>query len=152
MVIRQLQNLLRETLSEAEPQDESSLQRRLHLAAAVLFTEVVHADHKVDEKEREAVRAALQATFGLSAEECGDLLDLAEQRVADVTPLHEFTSLVHRNFSYEQKVHVVEQMWRVVFADGVVDRYEEHLVRRAAELLYVSHRDFIRAKHVAQPR
>ena len=149
-MIRQLKELLRDSLGAQEPDSEASLQRRLHLAAAVLLTEVVHADHQVDEQERHTVREALEGTFGLSAEESSDLLALAEDRVTDITPLQEFTSLIHRHFSYEQKIHVIEQMWRVVYSDGAVDKYEEHLVRRAAELLYVSHGDFIRAKHAAQ--
>lgn len=121
-------------------------QQLIKLAAAVLFVEVMHADHKVDKREKQVVKQALQESFSLSRHEAEELLQLAEQRVKDVTSLHEFTSLLHRYFTNEEKVMLLEQIWRVVLADNEVDKYEEHLVRRIAELLYIKHSDYIRAK------
>lgn len=121
-------------------------QQLIRLAAAVLFVEVMHADHKVDKREQQVVRQALQESFSLSSHEADELRQLAEDRVKDVTSLHEFTSLLHGRLSNEEKVMLLEQIWRVVLADNDVDKYEEHLVRRIAELLYIKHSDYIRAK------
>lgn len=121
-------------------------QQLIRLAAAVLFVEVMHADHKVDKREQRVVRQALQESFSLSSHEADELRQLAEDRVKDVTSLHEFTSLLHGRLSNEEKVMLLEQIWRVVLADNDVDKYEEHLVRRIAELLYIKHSDYIRAK------
>ncbi|HDH50110.1 MAG TPA: TerB family tellurite resistance protein, partial [Nitrospirae bacterium] len=74
------------------------------------------------------------------------LLTLAEQEVKRATDYYEFTSLINRGFTYEQKVKVVEHLWEVAFADDTLDKYEEHMVRRIADLIYVSHKDFIEAK------
>ena len=120
------------------------------MAAAVLFVEVMHADHQVDKRERQIVMLALLESFSLSRKDAEELLEQAEERVKDVTSLHEFTSLLHTRLSNEEKVMLVEQIWRIILADNDVDKYEEHLVRRIAELLYVSHRDYIRAKLNAQ--
>ena len=60
--------------------------------------------------------------------------------------LHPFTSVVHDRFDAHEKVKLIECLWRVAFADGNVDKYEEHMLRRIAELLHISHRDFIRTK------
>ena len=120
------------------------------MAAAVLFVEVMHADHQVDKRERQIVMLALLESFSLSRKDAEELLEQAEERVKDVTSLHEFTSLLHSRLSNEEKVMLVEQIWRIILADNDVDKYEEHLVRRIAELLYVSHRDYIRAKLNAQ--
>ena len=121
-------------------------QQLIRLAAAVLFVEVMHADHKVDKREQQVVRQALQESFSLSSHEADELRQLAEDRVKDVTSLHEFTSLLHGRLSNEEKVMLLEQIWRVVLADNDVDKYEEHLARRIAELLYIKHSDYIRAK------
>ncbi len=121
-------------------------QQLIRLAAAVLFVEVMHADHKIDKREQQIVRQALQESFSLSNIEADELLQLAEERVKDVTSLHEFTSLLHGRLTNEEKVMLLEQIWRVALADNVVDKYEEHLVRRIAELLYIKHSDYIRAK------
>ena len=121
-------------------------QQLIKMAAAVLFVEVMHADHKVDKRERQVVKQALQESFSLSNHEAEELLQLAEERVKDVTSLHEFTSLLHGRLTSEEKVMLLEQIWRIVLADNDVDKYEEHLVRRIAELLYIKHNDYIRAK------
>ena len=121
-------------------------QQLIKMAAAVLFVEVMHADHKVDKRERQLVKQALQESFSLSSHETEELLQLAEERVKDVTSLHEFTSVLHGRLTNEEKVMLLEQIWRIVLADNEVDKYEEHLVRRIAELLYIKHSDYIRAK------
>jgi uncharacterized tellurite resistance protein B-like protein len=122
----------------------------IRMAAAVLFVEVMHADHHVDKRERQLVKRALLESFSLSRQDAEELLQLAEDRVKDVTSLHEFTSLLHSRLNNEEKVMLIEQVWRIILADDDVDKYEEHLVRRIADLLYVSHRDYIRAKLSAQ--
>jgi len=121
-------------------------QQLIKMAAAVLFVEVMHADHKVDKRERQVVKQALQESFSLSSHEAEELFQLAEERVKDVTSLHEFTSILHGRLTNEEKVMLLEQIWRIVLADNDVDKYEEHLVRRIAELLYIKHTDYIRAK------
>ncbi|HID50263.1 MAG TPA: TerB family tellurite resistance protein [Chromatiales bacterium] len=144
-MIDALKRFLDQTLKpSAQPaRDETGL---VQMAAAVLLVEVMHADHRVEARERAAVERALQHCFALSPAAAGNLLDQAEARVRDVTSLHEFTSVLHRNLERQEKVELLEQIWRIVLADEEVDRYEEHLVRQIAELLYVSHSDYIRAK------
>lgn len=122
----------------------------LHLASAALLVEVTRADHEIKGEEREAVSRAMESLFGLSRSEVTALLDLAEREVDQSADLYQFTSLVHQSFTLEQKIKVVELLWRVVFADGMVDKYEEATVRKIADLLYVPHPDFIAAKHRAR--
>lgn len=122
----------------------------LHLASAALLVEVTRADHEIKGEEREAVSRAMGSLFGLSHSEVTALLDLAEREVDQSADLYQFTSLVHQSFTLEQKIKVVELLWRVVFADGMVDKYEEATVRKIADLLYVPHPDFIAAKHRAR--
>jgi len=107
-------------------------------------------DDEVKAQEREAVVRAVQSKFRLSDAETADLLHMAEEAAAAAVSDYEFTSLINRGFSPEQKVKVVEQLWRVAFADRELNMHEEHLVRRIAELLYVPHADFIAAKHRVQ--
>ncbi len=74
------------------------------------------------------------------------MLELAEQAQREATSLFQFTDLIRDHYSYPQRVALIEAMWRIALADNRLDRYEEHLIRKVAELLYVSHRDFIGAK------
>jgi uncharacterized tellurite resistance protein B-like protein len=118
----------------------------LRLAAAALLFEIVRADGAVKAEERTVMRAAVQGTFGLSAEETAELLDLAESASRTAISLYEFTQRVDEAFSAEQKKRVVELLWLVAFADGQKDALEEHLIRKIAGLLHVPHPDFIDAK------
>lgn len=145
-MIEAIKKLIQKEGDHDKPVTGVHKQQLIRLAAAVLFVEVMHADHKVDKREQQVVRQALQESFSLSSHEADELRQLAEDRVKDVTSLHEFTSLLHGRLSNEEKVMLLEQIWRVVLADNDVDKYEEHLVRRIAELLYIKHSDYIRAK------
>jgi len=92
---------------------------------------------------------ALEQKFALEPEEARELLALAEEEGRDATDYYQFTALINDRFSPPQKRLVIEQLWQVAAADGVIDPYEEHMVRKIADLLYLSHREFIAAKHRA---
>ena len=128
-----------------EPAAESR-EHALRLAAAALLFEVARADARINDEERIALRAAVGDVFGLSANEADELLALAEEESRSAVSLYEFTRLVDTGFSPEQKVRLVELLWSIGFADHEKDAHEEHLVRRIADLLHVSHSDFIAAK------
>jgi uncharacterized tellurite resistance protein B-like protein len=129
----------------AEPEPETR-EHGLRLAAAALLFEVVRADAEVKEEERTVVRAAIQGTFGLEKAESEELMRLAEEESRGATSLYEFTHLIDKAFSPEQKKRVVELLWLIVFADAEKHAHEEHIVRRIAGLLHVPHPDFIDAK------
>lgn len=120
--------------------------QRFRLTAAVLLVEVMRADPEVRDEERTVVRTALQGTFGLSHADTEELVRVAEAEADAATSLYEFTSLVDKGFSLEEKKRIVELMWLVAFADAEKHPLEEHLIRRVAGLLHVPHPDFIDAK------
>lgn len=130
--------------------DPKGSEHRLQLATAALLLEVARVDFKEQDEEFEAVRQAIGRAFALPSEETRALVRLAQEEAARSTSYYEFTSLIKDHFNPEQKAQVIELMWRVAYADGHMDMYEEHLIRKIAELLYVPHVDFIAAKHRAQ--
>lgn len=122
----------------------------LRLATAALLFEMMRADFDADEEERKQVVRLVQREFGLDQAEMEVLEQLADQEAQEAVSLHQFTSLINEHFSLSRKVRVIEMLWQVAYADGVLDKYEEAMVRKVAELLYVSHRDFMQAKHRVQ--
>lgn len=122
-------------------------EHELRLASAALLIEMVHADDDIKEEEINAVVDALITTFKLTEKECNELVTMAEEEMKQATSLYDFTQLINNNFSQEQKARIVEMLWQVAFADNQLDHHEEHLVRKIADLLYVSHKDFMKAKH-----
>ena len=126
---------------------DTTRERGLRLATAGLLMEMSRADHEISPEEREMVERLVSGEFGLTREETAELRELAEMEAREAVSLYQFTSLINDHFTPEEKVRVVEMLWRVAFADRSLDKYEEALVRRIAELIYVPHRDFIQAKH-----
>ncbi|MCI0508454.1 MULTISPECIES: TerB family tellurite resistance protein [Chromohalobacter] len=130
------------------------LQRRqvtLELAVAALLCEIMRADYEHDPLEKALLRELLTARLHVSAEEVEELMALAEAEVEQAVDHYEFVSLIREQYGYEDRVALVAQMWQLAFADGELDALEEHRVRRLADLLYVSHSDFIRTKLEAMP-
>ncbi|WP_455203613.1 tellurite resistance TerB family protein [Kaarinaea lacus] len=125
---------------------------RLRVATAALLLETARADFSIDDDEMRHVADSLQTTFELSAQETDELLALAKKEAQLATCYHEFTSLINNGFSLEEKIQVVELMWQVAYSDNVLEKYEEALIRKIAELLYVPHGEFIAAKHRAVNR
>lgn len=134
-------------LGSANADDHQIQQGALRLATAALLVEMTRADAVVKAEERVAVDQALRELFEIDETQVRDLVTLAEQEVVESSSLFQFTNLIDKQFSYEQKVSVVEMMWRVAFSDTCKDQYEEYLVRKVADLLHVAHRDYIRARH-----
>ena len=124
--------------------------RALKLACAVLLIEVTRADASMDATERQAVLTALKRHLALDVDEAGHLLTLAAPEAKSAYDYHRFTSVINDHFSQEQKIQVVESMWKVAFADGHVDENENHIISKVAGLLYVTHGEYIAAKLYAK--
>lgn len=118
----------------------------LQLAAAALMVEVAAADFRQAPEERQILIQALQKSFELSEQDLQQLLDDAERRQQQATSLYEFTSVINEHCSQDEKFEILVHLWEVAFADGELDKYEDHRIRRIAELLHLSHREFIQAK------
>ena len=132
--------------------DEIVDRDRLHLATAALLVEMTRADGEVGADEQAAVARAIRKAFDVGEEKTAELIRLAELEITDATCYHQFTSLINKNFSKAQKVQVVEMLWEVAYADAEMEKYEEHLLRRLSDLLYVPHHEFIQAKLRVQAR
>lgn len=130
------------------PQSNDDLPHKLKLATTALMIEMMQQDDEIHGAEEQAVKSALQNKFDLSQEETDSLFELGHAEARDANDYYQFTRLINENFSQQQKFTVIKYLWQIAYADGHLDRYEEHMVRRISELLYVSHSDFIKAKHM----
>jgi uncharacterized tellurite resistance protein B-like protein len=146
-----LANFFQKHLAQrADEVDEHNKSRRARLSAAALLVEVVNADGKFTDDERHALFASLQSQFSLSDDEARDLLALAEQQTRQATDLHEFTTSINQHFQPEQKLALIQELWRVAYADEILHQYEEHIVRKVGDLLHVPHTSVLLAKQRAQ--
>lgn len=133
----------------AEAAEEENPEHNEALAVAALLVEVMRMDGRLEEAEKSVIIHALEERFELKRAEVAELIEQAQHETASAHDLHRFTSQVVKAFSTSERIRIVQQLWLVAMADGHVDPYEEQLIRRAAELLGIGHRDFIGAKVAA---
>lgn len=145
MLIAKLKTLFR----QAEDAQAQSHNRALELTCAALMFEVARADFAVEATELDTVNALLTEQFDLAPEELVSVTEQAAQQADAATCLYEFTRTLNELASAKEKRALLAMMWRVAMADDVLSRYEEHLIRKVADLLYVPHSDFMAAKQQA---
>jgi uncharacterized tellurite resistance protein B-like protein len=134
-------------LGLAATDDESTTEDSgVNLAVAALLVEVLRADYDVAAEERQQVVESVGRLLGLAPAESAGLVTAAERLIDRSHDLYQFTSQVNRSFSETEKLRLLEQLWRVAQSDSTVHKYEEHLIRRVADLLHVPHKGFIAAK------
>ena len=143
MVFKWLARLVPQASEEAE--NSNNLSR----AIAVLMLEVAQSDFEETEEETSVLVAGLAKYLGENSHISQDLLASARDDKANSAGLYEFTRLACTQMSMPERCTLIEQLWHIAYADGVIDKYEEAAIRKVSELLYVPHPDFIKAKLTA---
>ena len=136
----------------ATPAKGASRRHTLELATATLIAEVARLDGGIDASERAAMLSAIGERFSLTPGEAHSLVALAEAESREATDYYQFTSLIRERYSQEERQEIVELLWQAAYADEHLSAHEQHVVRKIADLLYVSHSAYIAAKMRAQER
>lgn len=146
-MLKQLRDILNRTLINPDQEDAHSRDHGLRLATATLLIEVVRADYEEDAREIEAVIRQLQIHFDLTEDETVLLIKEAEEKADHSVSLQDFTRVLHERLSEAEKHSVIEMLWRIALADDHLDKHEDHVVRKVAGLLYVTHSNLIRIRN-----
>lgn len=134
-------------LSESsQGSDRTDDNKRLEIALAALMVEVIVSDFEKKPEEKTELLKLIKSSFEMDEHEAEDLIKLAEAEHDNSTDYFQFTHLINQHYSAKQKIKLVENLWRIAYSDNVLDQYEEHVIRRIADLLYVSHSDFMATK------
>ena len=150
MIKRFIDQVVTAIAPETQPADPAARDAAVRVAAAVLMIDVARADHVFEESEFDRVLELVRTHFELTAEEAADLVVLASDRAEDLTSAHEFTRILHKHLDEAEKARIVGLLWKVAYADGRLDKYEDSLVRKISDLLYVSRGLVMRLKHDAE--
>ncbi len=120
------------------------------IAAAALLVEVMVIDGNLDAQELESISQTLCNILELEAEMVEELLRLSREEVAEATSVYQFTREINEHFELDKKMDLLTAMWRVAYADGYLDKHEEGIIRRVADLLHIRHNEYIRCKLAAR--
>jgi uncharacterized tellurite resistance protein B-like protein len=140
----------RVTGSETEAEDLG--QEEVRLAAAALLVHATVVDGEVSRSETQVLRDILERSYDLDHGQAGRLITQAAEREKDAVDLYGFTSVLTRRLNRQDRLKVVEMLWEIVVADGIIHELEANLVWRAAELLGVTSRDRIRLRKSVENR
>ena len=139
-------NKLKSFFAEVKDDTADKRERHMHLAAAVLLFEVAKADHVVEPEEEQQLQKVLREYWELDEDSLHDLLEVAASQSELNVSLHEQMEVINKHFSQQEKYELLCGLWSVALADQKAHHYEEHLIRRLADMLYLSHSQFIKAK------
>ena len=134
-------------LSFFQQEEEKTASHKPELAAAALLVEIMNADNDLSDEESESIKSILFDTLFITEEVASELLATAKKQVHEANDLFQFTEVINANYSQEEKVSLVESLWKVAYSDKQLDKYEEHMIRKISDLLYVSHSDFIQTRN-----
>jgi len=142
--------LLKKFFSQPTDRDEGSLENdnalKVGVATCALFLEMAHIDGEFDEIERTHILQILKKQFGFSEEQVAPVMEAAKEELEGSIDLWRFTSLINQNYTMGEKIQVIEDVWRIAYADGHLDKHEDYLVHKMADLLRLTHKQLIDAK------
>ena len=141
---------LKKLFSAPETEHHKPNERDIAIAATALMVQLSQVDNDEDERELQAIIDCAVKVHQLTREEAKEILNQALAQAQDATSLYEFTGQINEVLDQDGKQALLESIWRVALADDRIDKYEEHLIRRIADLMHLNHREFILARHRAE--
>jgi uncharacterized tellurite resistance protein B-like protein len=144
-MINKIKDLITKFGKEEEIQEESNL-TLLNNSCAALLVEIAFADKDFDETEKASLKQSLIETYAIDESDIEEIIRDAEDTVSESTSLYGYTSIVNTEFQYEDKLKLLRNLWKIAYADGYLDKYEEHLLRKVSDLIHISHSDYISIK------
>jgi|TARA_B100001057_G_scaffold462377_1_gene515281 uncharacterized tellurite resistance protein B-like protein len=144
-MINKIKDLITRFNTKEETTEESS-SNLLDNACAALLVEIAFADKDFDETEKTSLKQSLIETYAVDESDIEEIIKDAEETVSESTSLYGYTRVVNDEFEYEDKLSLLKNLWKVAYADGNLDKYEEHLIRKISDLIHISHTDYINIK------
>ena len=131
--------------SDLENQEEKE-KNIINNACAALLIETALADKVFNTEEIDSMKKSLREVYEIDEKDLDELISESEKKVSESTSLYEYTRLINDLCDYQDKLKLINNLWTIAFADKHLDKYEEFLIRKISDLLYVSHSDFIQQK------
>jgi uncharacterized tellurite resistance protein B-like protein len=141
-----LQDKMQNSSPEAVEKREENHHKKLQVATGALFIEMAKADGDFSDEERQRVIHIMQNTFNLDEDCVHELIELSEKKLEESTSVYEFASIINKHFSREEKLELLEGLWKIIYVDDKLDKYEDRLVKVIGGMLNVDHKDIINAK------
>ncbi|HEC75344.1 MAG TPA: TerB family tellurite resistance protein [Methylophaga aminisulfidivorans] len=145
-MIAKLKEMFASTLGDSADDVFANTEQTKLLASVALMIEIIAADNERHDTEKSMLRQILANQFGVKNEAANDLISRAEKAHSEATDFFYFTADINEHFNEQEKIELIESLWKIAWADHEIQDIEQHIIRKLASLLYVSHKDFIATK------
>jgi uncharacterized tellurite resistance protein B-like protein len=146
MMIKLIKKILAGSKNDENLSSSSSNKKKLEIAACTLLVEIGKADSNFTKEERKKIISIMKETFDLAEDHIQELIELSEKRLKVDDSIYEFTTIINENFSNEEKFELLKNLWRLIYTDDDLNKYEEHLVKKIGTLLNIEYTNIISAK------
>jgi len=132
--------------TEIETSSPKTASKKYQVATAALLVEIAKADGDFSDDERKRIIDLMKNDFDLDDECVNELLELSEQKVKDSVSIYEFSSVINENFTQQEKLDLIKNLWRIIYEDGKLDSHEDRLIKIIGSTLNLEHKSIIAAK------
>jgi uncharacterized tellurite resistance protein B-like protein len=126
--------------------EDNSEKKKLQIATCAIFLEMAKSDENCTEEESKQIVSVMQKTFNLEKEYVDELIELSKSRLVQSISIYEFTGIINTNFTPDEKFELMKNLWRLIYTDQKLDKYEDQLVKKLGKMLHLEHKDVIAAK------
>jgi uncharacterized tellurite resistance protein B-like protein len=141
-----VKRLFSKSATEVAKDENQKTGHDVRIATCALFLEMARIDETFTPAEMDTILSIMKEKYGLSQENADILLAEADKELAESVDLWQFARLINENYSADEKIEIIETLWRMVYVDGKMDRYEHYLMNKLKNLLRLSHGQLIDAK------
>ncbi len=152
-MIRFLENILSSSQRKNDNDNNSSINnndKKLQIAACTLLVEMGKADSNFTAEEREKIISIMKNIFSIEEDYINELIELSEKKISESDSIYEYTTIINENFSNTEKYELIKNLWRLIYTDDVLNKYEEHLVKKIGILLNIEYTNIISAKLIVK--
>jgi uncharacterized tellurite resistance protein B-like protein len=119
---------------------------KIQIASTALMVEMANSDGSITDEEYEIITNSIQKIFNIEIEKIKELIKISKEELKESVSLYEFSGVINENFSHEEKIELMDQLWRLIYTDNKLDKYEDKLVKQIGRMLKLDHKEIINSK------
>jgi uncharacterized tellurite resistance protein B-like protein len=126
--------MLKTLFQKRQPIQEGSADR-VDVILRLMF-EIAISDGSIDKTEL-AILKKRAAKISASGEKASDIIKKVIDETALSSSLYPTVKEINEEFSIDQRKEILQNLWELVAADGIINHYEENLFFKIAELIKI---------------
>ena len=119
---------------------------KIKIAATALMVEMANSDGSITDEEYEGITNSIQKVFNIEIEKIKELIKISKEELKESVSLYEFSGVINENFSHDEKIELMDQLWRLIYTDNKLDKYEDKLIKQIGSMLKLDHKEIINSK------